>query len=194
LLAALSMNISKLNRVLQQSNPELHETTSDSMALIEQLSTEIRTLSYLLHPPLLDESGLASALSWYTDGLSTRSKISVDLQVAADLGRLHPDLETAIFRIVQECLTNIHRHSGSPTAAIRIARENGDVRVEVADQGGGLVAGKSRENLKSRAGVGLRGMHERVRQLGGTLEICDNHPGTRVIAVLPFVARSEESA
>jgi signal transduction histidine kinase len=163
------------------------------MQLIEELSTEIRTLSYLLHPPLLDESGLGSALSWYTEGLTARSKIAVDLQVAPEVGRLHPDLETAIFRVVQECLTNIHRHSGSPTATIRIARENGAVRVEVADQGKGLVAEKSAENLKARAGVGLRGMHERVRQLGGTLEIGSNDPGTRVVAVLPFAAREDGS-
>jgi signal transduction histidine kinase len=193
-LAALGMNVSKLHRVLAKSNPELRETTTDSMQLIEELSTEIRTLSYLLHPPLLDESGLASALSWYTEGLTARSKIVVDLQVAPEIGRMHPDLETAIFRIVQECLTNIHRHSGSPTAEIHIRRENGDVRVEVADQGKGLQVAESAGTLKARAGVGLRGMQERVRQLGGTLEIAGGNPGTRVIAVLPFAARSEESA
>ncbi len=193
LLAALSMNVSKLNRVLAESHPELRETTADSVQLLNELSTEIRTLSYLLHPPLLDESGLASALSWYVEGLAARSKISVDLQVAPEVGRLHPDLETAIFRIVQECLTNIHRHSGSPTAAIRIARENGDVRVEVADEGKGLAGvAAADKNLQSRAGVGLRGMRERVRQLGGTLELRNNNPGTRVIAVLPFAARSED--
>jgi signal transduction histidine kinase len=193
-LAALGMNVSKLHRVLAKSNPELHQTTTDSMQLIEELSTEIRTLSYLLHPPLLDESGLASALRWYTEGLTARSKIAVDLQVAPEIGRMHPDLETAIFRIVQECLTNIHRHSGSPTAEIHIRRENGDVRVEVADQGKGLQVAESAGTMKSRAGVGLRGMQERVRQLGGTLEIAAGNPGTRVIAVLPFAARSEESA
>src|SRR5271168_961620 len=169
-LAALGMNVSKLHRVLAKSNPELHQTTTDSMQLIEELSTEIRTLSYLLHPPLLDESGLASALSWYTEGLTARSKIVVDLQVAPEVGRMHPDLETAIFRIVQECLTNIHRHSGSPTAAIRIERENGAVRVEVADQGKGLQVDEPAGG-KVRPGVGLRGMQERVRQLGGTLEV-----------------------
>ena len=194
MLAALAMNVSKLHRVLAKSNPELHETTSDSMQLIEELSTEIRTLSYLLHPPLLDESGLASALSWYTEGLTARSKIAVDLHVAPEVGRLHPDLETAIFRIVQECLTNIHRHSGSPTAAIRIARENGAVLVEVADQGKGLPAEEAAADLKARAGVGLRGMQERVRQLGGKLEITSSAPGTRVTAVLPFIARSEENS
>lgn len=215
MLAALSMNVSKLHRVLEKSNPELRETTGDSVQLIEDLSTEIRTLSYLLHPPLLDESGLASALSWYTEGLTARSKIAVDLQVAPEVGRMHPDLETAIFRIVQECLTNIHRHSGSPTATIRIERENGAVRVEVADQGKGLQTEKSAGNMKARAGVGLRGMQERVRQLGGTLEIVSGNagapsgassgtaagtatdasagsPGTRVIAVLPFAPRNEE--
>ncbi len=210
-LAALGMNVSKLHRVLAKSNPELRETTTDSMQLIEELSTEIRTLSYLLHPPLLDESGLASALSWYTEGLTARSKIVVDLQVSPEIGRMHPDLETAIFRIVQECLTNIHRHSGSPTAEIRIRRENGDVRVEVADQGKGLQVAESAGTMKSRAGVGLRGMQERVRQLGGTLEIVSagadtpsgsslgasadastSSRGTRVIAVLPFAPRSED--
>jgi signal transduction histidine kinase len=196
-LAALGMNVSKLHRVLAKSNPELRETTSDSMELIESLSTEIRTLSYLLHPPLLDESGLASALSWYAEGLTARSKIAVDLQISPDLGRLHPDLETAIFRIVQECLTNIHRHSGSPTAEIQIRRENGIVRVEVADRGKGLQAEESTGNMKARAGVGLRGMQERVRQLGGTLEIAGSNssaPGTRVIAVLPFAGRDEDFA
>jgi signal transduction histidine kinase len=197
MLAALGMNVSKLHRVLAKSNPELHDTTSDSMQLIEELSTEIRTLSYLLHPPLLDESGLASALSWYTEGLAARSKIAVDLQVSSDLGRMHPDLETAIFRIVQECLTNIHRHSGSPTAEIQIRRENGEVHVRVADQGKGLRAEEADGSIKAQAGVGLRGMQERVRQLGGTLEISSGDadtPGTRVTAVLPFAARDEESS
>ena len=184
MLAALSMNVSRLHRVLAESNPELRETTTDSMQLIEELSTEIRTLSYLLHPPLLDESGLASALAWYTEGLTARSKIAVDLRVSPELGRLSSDLETAIFRIVQECLTNIHRHSGSPTASININREDDTVRVEVADEGKGLNVDNS-SGMKSRVGVGLRGMQERVRQLGGTLEIYNSNPGTRVTAILP---------
>ena len=192
MLAALSMNVSRLHRVLAESNPELRETTADSMQLIEELSTEIRTLSYLLHPPLLDESGLASALAWYTEGLTARSKIAVDLQVSPELGRLPSDLETAIFRIVQECLTNIHRHSGSPTASINIDREDGTVRVEVADEGKGLNVDNA-SGMKSRVGVGLRGMQERVRQLGGTLEICNSNPGTRVTAVLPCPPAGAES-
>ena len=91
---------------------------SDNAMLVEQVSREIRTISHLLHPPLLDVAGLASALRWYVDGFSERSKIKVDLEIPADFGRLPEDMEIAIFRIVQECLTNIHRHSGSDTAAI----------------------------------------------------------------------------
>jgi len=143
------------------------------------MSKEIRTLSHLLHPPLLDEVGLTSALRWYVEGFAERSKIPVTLELAPDLERLSRELETAMFRIIQECLTNIHRHSGSATACIRTRRENNEVVLSVSDEGKGIVP-------TGMPGVGIRGMRERVRQLGGTLEVRSGNPGTSVIARLPI--------
>ena len=173
-------------------------TVADSASLVQEMSNDIRTMSYLLHPPMLDETGLAPALRWYVDGFAERSKIAVELDCGQDLGRLSREVETAVFRLVQECLTNIHRHSGSPTATIRIARLDGVVRVEVKDQGQGLTAQK-REQMVSggTVGVGIRGIRERVRQLGGTLEISSDGigAGTCILVRLPAaeVTRIQET-
>ena len=184
LLAAIGMNI---NIVLAQSHKldsKAARAVSDNARLVEQVSSEIRTISHLLHPPLLDLAGLASALHWYVDGFSERSQIKVDLEIPADLGRLPSDMEIAIFRIVQECLTNIHRHSGSSTAAIRVYQEKERVIVQVEDRGKGIPAEKQRELEAGRGGVGFGGMRERVRQLGGTLEIRSQGSGTLVSVTL----------
>ena len=184
LLAAIGMNI---NIVLAQSHKldsKAARAVSDNARLVEQVSSEIRTISHLLHPPLLDLAGLASALHWYVDGFSERSQIKVDLEIPAHLGRLPSDMEIAIFRIVQECLTNIHRHSGSSTAAIRVYQEKERVIVEVEDRGKGIPAEKQRELEAGRGGVGFGGMRERVRQLGGTLEIRSQGSGTLVSVTL----------
>jgi two-component system, NarL family, sensor kinase len=151
----------------------------------------VRTMSHLLHPPLLDEVGLASGLRSYLEGFTERSKIRVDLELPEDLGRLQRDSETAIFRIVQECLTNIHRHSESPVARIRIKRTDSEVSLEVEDSGKGIPAEK-RQAMDSggTAGVGIRGMRERLRQLGGSLEINSNDTGTVVVARLPVASTS----
>ncbi|HEY1271919.1 MAG TPA: MHYT domain-containing protein [Terriglobales bacterium] len=192
MLAALSMNLTPL---LQADNLEIsgREALKESLELVLQLSREVRTLSHLLHPPLLDEIGLSSALRDYLHGFAQRSKISVKLEIPPDFGRLPREYETAIFRIVQECLTNIHRHSGSSVASISVCRTDSAVRVEVHDQGRGLsTAGRSEMELPGRTGVGIRGMRERVRQLGGTLEIDSqgDGKGTTVIASLPIPACS----
>jgi PAS domain S-box-containing protein len=184
LLAAIGMNI---NIVLAQSHKldsKAARAVSDNARLVEQVSSEIRTISHLLHPPLLDLAGLASALHWYVDGFSERSQIKVDLEIPADLGRLPSDMEIAIFRIVQECLTNIHRHSGSSTAAIRVYQEKERVIVQVEDRGKGIPAEKRRELEAGRGGVGFGGMRERVRQLGGTLEIRSQGSGTLISVTL----------
>jgi signal transduction histidine kinase len=153
--------------------------------LVQQASSEIRTLSHLLHPPLLEIAGLASALRWYVDGFSERSNIKVELEIPDDFVRLPDDLELAIFRVVQECLTNIHRHSESATAAIQIQQDGNSLKVRVQDQGKGIPLEKQRELIEaSRGGVGFGGMRERVRQLGGALEIQSNGDGTVVIATL----------
>jgi signal transduction histidine kinase len=188
LLAALGMNIA----VMQSQSHKLDEAgaraVSENAALVEQISSEIRTISHLLHPPLLDVAGLASALRWYVDGFSERSKIKVDLDIPDEFRRLSDEMEIAIFRMIQECLTNIHRHSGGTTAAIRVHEQDQRVLVEVQDKGKGIPLGKQLELSSSgRTGVGFRGMRERLRQLGGNLEIRSDGGGTVVIATLPLV-------
>jgi signal transduction histidine kinase len=191
-LAALSMNLAAIGADIERL-AKTATTISDSTALVNDMSSDIRTISYLLHPPLLDEAGLTSALTWYVKGFSERSKIEVDLRIPEDFGRLSRDLETAIFRVVQECLTNIHRHSGSSVARITIAHTDGQVRIEVEDKGKGIPLQKRTEIMTSATGtpgVGIRGMRERLRQLGGTLEIRSNGEGkgTVVTASLPAIA------
>jgi signal transduction histidine kinase/ABC-type uncharacterized transport system substrate-binding protein len=157
-------------------------------ALGEQSLDELRTLSYVLHPPMLDQAGLVFALEWYIDGFIKRSGIAVGLVVSPDLNRLPPEIEIALFRVVQECLINIHRHSGSSTAEIRLERWGGRVVLEVKDQGRGLpVNGEVREadDLVS-VGVGIPGMRQRLSQLGGSLEIEMGDHGTTVTAVVPL--------
>ncbi len=178
ILVALNLNLVPVEEELQKQNSELARQVTESLRLIEELSRDLRTMSHLLHPPLLDEAGLHSAVRWYVEGFAERSKIDVDLHLDPKLGRLPAELETAIFRIVQECLTNIHRHSGSNSASIAITRDSQDVTVEIRDQGRGMA-------MPVRAGVGIQGMGERVRQLGGRLEIDSRDGGTRVTAIFP---------
>jgi PAS domain S-box-containing protein len=186
LLAAISMNSSILERESSSLTPQGANALQENSQLVNQINVEIRTISHLLHPPLLDEAGLGSALRWYVDGFSERSQIKASLELPPDLGRLSPELEISIFRIVQECLTNIHRHSGSPSAEVRILQYDGIVRLQIKDEGKGIPAGK-KSMLKSSdgSGVGFRGMRERLRQLGGILDIESDANGTVVTATLP---------
>jgi signal transduction histidine kinase len=187
LLAALAMNIAVVQRQTDKLDASGARAVSENAAMVEQIGREIRTISHLLHPPLLDVAGLASALRWYVDGFSERSHIKVALDIPEEFGRLSAEMEIAIFRMVQECLTNIHRHSGGTTAAIRMREEDHEIFVEVQDYGKGIPLEKQLELSSSgRTGVGFRGMRERLRQLGGTLEIRSDGSGTAVIAVLPL--------
>jgi len=161
----------------------------ESAALTERCSKEIRSLSYLLHPPLLEEVGLPSALRWCAEGFGRRSGISVDLDLPAEFGRLPVEMENALFRVVQECLTNIHRHSGSASAWIRLVRNPGEVILEVRDEGHGL----PEEVLRKHGGVeflgvGLLGMRERIRQLGGRMQIDSGEGGATIRVELPMAA------
>jgi len=193
-LAALSMNLTTVVADIEKL-AQTGKSASDSLALVQEMNKEVRTVSYLLHPPLLDEAGLASALRWYVEGYSERSKIQVDLDLPDDFGRLPQELETAIFRTVQECLTNIHRHSRSLTAKIRLARSEGEIRLMVEDNGVGMPAEKLDEVDGAGAfGVGVRGMRERLRQLGGRLDIHSDSNGTRVEALLPVLVSSTAAA
>lgn len=185
LLAAIGMNISVVQLQSHKLDAEAARAVSENAMLVEQVSREIRTISHLLHPPLLDVAGLVSALRWYVDGFSERSKIKVELDIPAGFGRLPDEVEIAIFRIVQECLTNIHRHSGSDSAAIALAKENDSLTVKVKDNGKGIPKEKQRDLLESgRAGIGFGGMRERLRQLHGSLDIQSEGRGTTVIAKL----------
>jgi PAS domain S-box-containing protein len=187
ILIALSLNLVPVEEELRKTNSGLLRPLTESLRLIDELSRDLRTMSHLLHPPLLDEAGLQSAVRWYVEGFAERSKIEVDLQFDPGLGRQPAELETAMFRIVQECLTNIHRHSGSSSASIVITRNPDNVTIEIRDQGKGM-------QMPARAGVGIQGMGERVRQLGGTLEIESGSGGTRVTAIFPNDVVSEVSA
>lgn len=185
IIVALIMNLAAIEAETQHLSPKAAKACQDCAELLQQMSKDLRTMSHLLHPPLLDEVGLPSALRLFVDGFAERSKIAVSLELYPEFGRLSSAAETAIFRIVQECLTNIHRHSGSPTARIRITRDEREVRVEVQDQGRGLPAPvNSSSGLK--AGVGIQGMRERLRQLGGRCDISSGQSGTIVVAILPL--------
>ena len=185
-LAALAMNLSLLKSFAEHMPPEGRALLDESLASAKACGTELRTVSYLLHPPLLDELGLAGAVREYADGFAERSGIRVDLEIPSDFGRLSADCETALFRVLQESLANIHRHSASPTASIRFACTPSEVLLEVADRGKGLKAGSLASGDASlRMGVGIAGMRERIRQLGGRLEILTGAQGTTVTASLP---------
>lgn len=185
LLAAISMNIGVVQSQSNKLDAAAARAVSDNAMLVQQVSNEIRTISHLLHPPLLDVAGIASALRWYVDGFSERSKIKVDLDIPANFARLPTDVEIAIFRLVQECLTNIHRHSGSATATIRLHPQGSLVVLEVKDNGKGMPLEKLQELTLGRGGVGVEGMRERLKQLGGTLEIESAATGTLVSARIP---------
>jgi signal transduction histidine kinase len=187
------MNLAAILRDRGGLSETAERLAEESLQLVRQVSAEIRTLSHLLHPPLLDEVGLKSALSEYVGGFSQRSGIEAKLQMADDCERLPRDCELSLFRIVQESLTNIHRHSGSATALVRLRRGPKEIRLEVIDEGKGIDREIQEEFLMGRSsGVGLRGMRERVRQIGGTLDILSDERGTAVVAVLPI--RKEKQA
>jgi signal transduction histidine kinase len=187
IVAATAMNLALIEEEARKISRPAANLVKKNRELIGELSKEVRTVSHLLHPPLLDELGLASALRTYVEGFTERSKINVELQIPDAFGRLSRDSETAIFRLVQECLTNIHRHSGSRVATIHVSRLGGAVCVEVRDAGKGISPEKCAEmEATGNAGVGIRGMRERMRQLGGVLEISSNDNGTLVTARLPI--------
>ena len=186
-IAILSMSLDRLGRLVQSEGAEVKETLEESREVVRKIGEEIRTLSYLLHPPLLDESGLGSAVRWYAEGFQKRSGIHLTVDIATDLSRLSTDVETALFRVLQESLTNVHRYSGSPDAEIKIFVEGGQIQLEVVDHGRGIENGAVPVPIDGIAslGVGIPGMRERLRQLGGQLEVEFERNGTRVVATVP---------
>jgi two-component system, NarL family, sensor kinase len=195
-IAVLSMSLDRLARLTEQRKPEAKESIKESRDIVTQIGEEIRTLSYILHPPLLDECGLASAVHWYAEGFQKRSSIKLEVEIDEDLPRLPTDAETTLFRVVQESLTNVHRYSGSSAAKIRISRNSDEVRLEVIDYGHGIKSGTARAKLDGPVplGVGIPGMRERLHQLGGGLSIDFGTTGTRVVATLPLKKSTEGEA
>lgn len=188
LLAALEMNLGKLDEVV----PVLRESLTSSMELASECNRQIRSMSYLLHPPMLEELGLLYALRDYCRGFSARSKIDVVLDTPPELARLDTDAELALFRVVQEALTNIQRHAESDDAVVRIHDGPEGIRLEVEDHGRGIpseLLGSNGESGLSNMGVGIRGMQERLRQLGGRLTIESERGQTTVRAELPQLAQ-----
>ncbi len=189
-LAAQSISLSRiLTRKTPALDVEARRTLGQCAKLSKQIGEEIRTLSYLLHPPLLDELGLPSAVKWYAEGFEQRTGIQVAVHVDADFPRLMPDVEVTLFRVVQESLTNIHRYSGSARAEVRAAVDENDVKVQIVDFGKGMNGDMLNPATGNVAplGVGIQGMKERMRQLGGKLTIDSRlEQGTVVSATLPL--------
>jgi PAS domain S-box-containing protein len=187
LFAAIGMNLSTLDKEKSKLSPEACRSLSDNYTLIEQAMQEIRTISHLLHPPLLDEIGLESAIREYVEGFAKRSTIAVDMQLAPGFSQGLPrDFALPLFRVVQESLTNIHRHSGSKTALVGIHRSSAELTLEIKDEGKGIsLELQGKVAFGEGSGVGLRGMRERVRQLGGRLDVDSDQNGTRIRVVLP---------
>jgi two-component system, NarL family, sensor kinase len=191
-LAVLKMSLSDLGRRLQQ-NQDISPVLSDLNALADQGLLEIRTISHLLHPPMLDEIGFSAAAQWYVEGFAKRSGISAKVEFARDGERLPIAIETALFRVMQEGLINVHRYSGVSEVSIRFQREADSVALEIADRGCGIPA----ELLQrlgegySGAGVGLAGMRERLDELNGTLEITSSGFGTTLRATIPLTPEDQ---
>jgi len=185
-LAVLSMNLARLVEQTRAKAPEIAAEAQATEQAVQQLQREIRTASYLLHPPLLDESGLASALELYVQGIKERTGLAIDLQVSENFGRVSKEVELAVFRIVQECLTNIHRHSQSESGSIQLFRADQSLTLEVQDKGKGISAERLAQIQAGGSGVGIRGMRERVRHFSGDIKFDSDNRGTRVHVTIPF--------
>lgn len=194
LLAAIKMNNDAVLR--EQLSGPARQAVSENSVMVDEILSGIRTISHLLHPPLLDEAGISSALRWYVSEFGDRSGIQVALDCDSSIGRLPANVETAIFRIAQECLGNVHRHSESHTAKIALVLKDNRIRLEISDCGCGIAPDRLVELTSyGRGGVGLRGLRERVTELGGTIEVRSEGVagrGTTVSADLPYIPRAED--
>ena len=184
-LAALTIDVSRLRDAIPAEDTSTQELGRGCVRLARQCAEELRTLAYLLHPPLLNELGLTSALQDFTEGFASRTGIEIAVNIDPELGRFEQQLEVTVFRIVQEALSNIHRHANSRTAAITLMRHADFLHLEIADSGRGIPLEVLAKEGSELAGVGIAGMRERVRLLGGTLDIQSGAGGTRIQVVLP---------
>jgi len=192
-LASLKMNLD----LLLTADGNMEKLASECSEIVEMCLTETRTISHLLHPPLLDEAGFGSAARWYADGFAQRSGIKVNINLSAKLDRLHEDVEIALFRALQEGLTNVHRHSGASAVDICVRVDTEKVHLEISDNGRGIPKKQSAQltDGNGATSVGIAGMRERVRELRGSFEIKSDRTGTRVILAIPLLQRgSADSA
>ncbi len=195
-LAAIKINLDSLAAAVGSKDPTGQKVT-ECVQLTETAIKEVRTISYLLYPPMLEEMGLQSAIPWYLNGFSTRSGIQTEFDLRGDVGRLCRSAELALFRVLQESLTNIHRHSGSSTADIRLSTTEDSVILEIQDYGKGIPPDRFEQSSPGRmrgSGVGLRGMYERMLQTGGRLDLISGEKGTTVRAVIPSASCSTKDA
>ena len=177
----------KMNLTMLGSSIPANALVSESITLLDEAMTETRTISHLLHPPLLDETGFASAARWYVEGFAKRSGIPTNLDIPEDLGRLPESIELALFRVLQESLTNVHRHSKSPRADVSLRVFRDQVVLRIRDYGKGIPADVLSLFRRNRAhgGVGLAGMRERIHELGGQLEMDSDSDGTQILVKMP---------
>lgn len=185
-LAVLKLKIESVASLVEAG--DLAEDLAECVRLTDDSIKEVRTVSYLLYPPMLEEMGLKSAIPWYLSGFSARSGIKTTLKTQEHFGRLPTEAELAMFRVLQESLTNVHRHSGSETAEVRLLKEDGNAVLEVEDKGKGFNSAlleQGSQDWMGALGVGVRGMNERMRQLKGKLEIISKEGGTLVRAIIP---------
>ena len=185
-LAAVAMNLDVVEQAAKPLDARSRRALAESRSLADQCSREVRTFAYLLHPPLLDEVGLLSAVRWYAEGFANRSGIHVAMDLG-EIGRLRRPVETALFRIVQEALTNVHRHASTTTASIHLTATADAVALDIHDEGHGLSDPVTHDHgtLRETLGVGIQGMRERVRQLGGTFDVEFRNTGTTVRVRVP---------
>ncbi len=187
-LAVLKMKLDSVASQIAQKEAELAQDFGQCIRLMDDSIKEVRTVSYLLYPPMLEEMGLKSAIPWYLDGFSARSGIKTTFEVQTTFGRLPRESELALFRVLQEGLTNVHRHSGSSTAHVRLSARGAMVILEIEDRGKGIpseLLAEFCQEWMGGLGIGVRGMNERMRQLGGRLDLVSNEGGTTVTAMVP---------
>jgi PAS domain S-box-containing protein len=184
-LSALKMKLGVLRVKEANQIPEVAAQFEQCNALLEECVKEVRTISYLLYPPMLEEMGLKSAVAWYLEGFAQRSGIKTNFEVSQNFGRVSRDVELAVFRVLQESLTNAHKHSGTGVIDIKMSRANGTIDLQVRDYGKGLPEGVFSQTGPLRMGVGLRGMNERMHQIGGTIGVHNVKPGALVHATVP---------
>jgi two-component system NarL family sensor kinase len=185
-LLAVTLNVTRIRERLRSGTPPTDGALAETLDLAEQSLQEVRTLSYLLHPPLLDVVGLGSALRWLATGFGERSGVTVEVAVENGMESLPQNVATALFRVAQECLANVHRHSGSSWARITLSRSDESIELAVVDRGRGFSKHGAAPTSTPNVGVGLSGMRVRVEQLKGTLEVVSGSSGTRVRAAIPL--------